>query len=276
MLGKRCLVLLALCLLNGVFSHASVLANNNQWYDYRFVRDLTKHLHSRHNFHGLVTFSEYQNLIKPLRSAHYLKSLERFLAENLPIPLLICGMQTTDTLRGIISKQDLILCTIHSLKAEQEPMLKVVHEKLVGLHDLRTLFILNTDERLNPSMKQLNTFFHWCWSHKFINVALTYQRIIYSNDSFTTHNELFSYTPFPTIQVSNVTNMGVTYNWEAIDLDNVQGYEFLVPVFQDWAYAFLVSEPRLLTIAFTYLNCLFASCQMVSYMELLASLFLAT
>ncbi|EDW15373.1 uncharacterized protein Dmoj_GI24791 [Drosophila mojavensis] len=246
MLAKRWFALGALCLLDGVFSPASVLADSNAFYNLNFVQDLSLNLHLRHKFNGLITFSDNRKLVKPLVESHYFVSLERFLAVTLRLPLIIYGLQRTIPEPGIIARKTFVFCTVRNLRVEQESMFKVVHKMLEGRHDLRILFILNPGKPHQPSMEEIYLFFRWCWRYHFINVALTYQRIIQNdNDNFSTYDELFSYTPFPKISIQNVTDIGVAFKWEAVDVTDVKGYEFRVPVFQDYAYAFLLPNGKI-------------------------------
>ncbi|XP_064551038.1 uncharacterized protein LOC135437119 [Drosophila montana] len=175
----------------------------------------------------------------------FARSLDRILVEDLNIPHVTWGLQSNVTLRGILTVQSLVFATIYNLSPEQEPMLEVVDKTLDGRHDLRVLFILKTREMSTPLIEQIYELFVWCWQRNFINVALTYQRITLINGSYDVHDELFSYTPFPKLRLLNVTGLGATFNWEALDVSNVQGYEFRVPVFQDVADAFVLPDGQL-------------------------------
>ncbi|EDV91528.1 GH13543 [Drosophila grimshawi] len=94
-------------------------------------------------------------------------------------------------------------------------------------------------------LEQLKEFFAWCWRCNLINVALTFQQEPFTNGSHDVRHELFSYTPFPKLRLLNLTSFGVTYKWKPIDVNNVQGYEFRVPVFQDMLKAFLLPNGQL-------------------------------
>lgn len=236
--------LLAICLLNGVFLPTFVLARNQEYYNFGFVYNLTKNLHLRHKLECFITFAANRMPMNPLPGQFFARSLDRILVEDLNMPHVTWGLQSNVTLSGILTAQSLVFATIYNLPPEEEPMLEVVDRTLDGRHELRVLFILKTREMSAPLIEQIYALFVWCWQRNFINVALTYQRITFINGSYHVHDELFSYTPFPKLRLLNVTGLGVTFNWEALDVSNVQGYEFRVPVFQDVAQAFVVSEPR--------------------------------
>ncbi|ALC46293.1 maker190, partial [Drosophila busckii] len=74
------------------------------------------------------------------------------------------------------------------------------------------------------SKDELVHFFELCWRRKFVNVLITFKRQL--------ADELYSYTPFPKLQLLNVTNLGVNYKWQPLDVSDVRGFEFRIPANQ--------------------------------------------
>jgi len=235
----RLSILLTMCLLNGLF--LPILGNNREYYDIEFAYNLTKQLYVKHNLQTFVTFANERKLEKSAWPQLIIRSLERTLMEDLRMPLVICGLQNNATLYNIITSKTMTLAKINSFSPEMEPLLEVIDKTLSGRHEQRVLFMIKDLQKVQPTPDQLIQFFKWCWKCNFVNVALSYQWVTISNGNREVRNELFSYNPFPELRLLNVTEYGIDYDWQRIDLNNVQGYKFHVPVFQDIPTAFTVS-----------------------------------
>ncbi|KAH8355305.1 hypothetical protein KR093_010712 [Drosophila rubida] len=203
------------------------------YYDARFVIDFAKLLVAKHRFETLVTYASQRKSESPPGLQLVEGSIERRLIQQLEMPIIVWGLSGNVSLYRLISHKTLVLTTIEHYAPQLVPMLQVLHETLERRHNVHVLFIMRYQ---SPSRQQLKTFFSWCWTHNFVNVAVTFQQV---------HNQLFTYTPFPSVQVINVTSFGVDYEWSALNNADVKGYEFRMPVFKDPPGSFLLPDGRL-------------------------------
>lgn len=235
----KLLLFLFLCLPHDL--HTSKSANQLDAYNITFILELIKNLNTLHRFDSLVSFSAERRLPKTNQNGRIIRSLDRALSDEVKVPIIIWGLQSNVSLRKILISNVLVYAGIRHFSPDREPLLDTIHKTLDGRHDVRVLFIVR-DIRDYPAEKSyLKEFFTWCWQRNFINVAVTFQWLSIVNGNHVMNNELFTYTPFPEVIPINVTSLNVNFPWLHVDLNNVHGYVFHLPVFQNIPNVFLVS-----------------------------------
>lgn len=235
----RLLIFLLLCLPHELYSLTS--ANQLDAYNITFIFELIKNLNVRHRFDSLVSFSAERRLPKTATNGQIIRSLDRSLSEDVKVPIIIWGLQSNVSLRNNLISNTLVYAAINHFSSDNEPMLDTIHKTLDGRHDVRVLFILRHIRDSPVEKNRLIEFFTWCWQRNFINVAVTLQWSSIINGNLVMYNELFTYTPFPKVIAINVTSLNVYFPWFVVDLNNVHGYVFHLPVFQNIPNTYLVS-----------------------------------
>ncbi|KAL7738503.1 hypothetical protein ACLKA6_006811 [Drosophila palustris] len=221
---------LIICLVLPVGGFSPMLASNLDYYDTEFVIRLARNLTWRHKFETFITFASNRESEMPPGQQLVMASLERQLAQQLNLPIIVWGLSLNATFYKIITHKTLVFATIEHYSPKLVPMLDVLQETLDGRHNVYILFIVRGLSNRSPTQRQLKDLFSWCWSHNFVNVALTFQQTQGINQ---VRNELFSYTPFPKVKAINVTSFGVDYEWPNLNNCKVNGYEFRIPFFYD-------------------------------------------
>lgn len=234
------ILLLFVCLPNGFSIFTSPIKPHV--YNITYISEFIKNLHVRHRFDSLVSYNANRSVPTTDANRQIVLSLDRTLLEDIKVPMVIWSLQSNVSLRNILVSNTLVIAGINNLTVDKNPLLDTLDQTLDGRHDVRILFIVRIiyDYPVNTSL--LKEFFTWCWQRKFLNVVVTFQWTpIWNNTYNMLHNELFSYTPFPKVKLMNVTSLGVHFPWFNLDVDNVHGYVFHLPVFQNIPNAFLVS-----------------------------------
>ncbi|KAM8713751.1 hypothetical protein ACLKA7_013991 [Drosophila subpalustris] len=217
---------LIICLVLPVGGFSPMLASNLDYYDTEFVIWLARNLTYRHKFETFITFASNRELEIPPGQQLVMASLEHQLAQQLNLPVIVWGLSLNATFHKIITHKTLVFATIEHYSPKLVPMLDVLQKTLDGRHNVYILFIVRGLSNRSPTRRQLKDLFSWCWSHNFVNVALTFQQT-------QKRNELFSYTPFPKVKAINVTSFGVDFEWPNLNTCKVNGYEFRIPFFYD-------------------------------------------
>lgn len=235
----RLLIFLFLCFSHDLYTLSS--ANQLDAYNITFIFELIKNLNVRHRFDSLVSFSAERRLPKTETHGHIIRSLDRSLSEDVKVPIIIWGLQSNVSLRNILISNTLVYAAINHFSPDNEPLLHTIHKTLDGRHDVRVLFIMRHIRNSPPEKSRLREFFTWCWQRNFLNVAVSFQWSSIISGNLVMYNELFTYTPFPKVIAINVTSLNVYFPWFTVDVNNVHGYVFHLPVFQNIPTAFLVS-----------------------------------
>lgn len=212
-------------------------------YDTDFVTKFITFLIKRNKIENIVTIADNRRTDQLSAPQNITHSLEHeFDIWNLTVPIIVCGIPTNIRLWQIVNERTLVIVTIYQFSPTLIPILDVFCEVLDNRHHVYIIFTVKILRHNPPTRRQLSEFFDWCWHNNFLNVVITYQYVQYKNGISTVRNELFTYTPFPHVLLLNVTRYGANYPWSAFDANDINGYEFYIPVFQDPPASFLVSE----------------------------------
>ncbi|KAH8393185.1 hypothetical protein KR215_003042 [Drosophila sulfurigaster] len=234
--------LLLICFILPVDGISKIIAtSNSDYYDAQFVIKFAKQLVVKHRFETLITYAT--NRKSEMLPEHHLVNgcIERQIVQQLELPIIVWSLRRNATFWRIITHKTLVLATIDHYSTKLLPMLEVLQETLQRRHEVYILFIM---KHQSPTRQQLQKFFTWCWNHNFVNVAVTFQTTK-SLETNQVHNQLLTYTPFPTLRVINVTRFGVDYEWPIFTTLDVKGYEFRFPIFQDPPATYLMPDGQL-------------------------------
>ena len=218
-----------------------IVAPKNGDRDFEFFYNYTKYLHGIYRFDTFVVFSHDKSRLRTNYFAE--RTFEQALCMDFNMPIIVCGKERGAQLRSVIGMNSMVFVQMNSM---QDTILDAVDYALEGLHFTTILFFYQAQYNTPPTAAEMHEFFNWCWFRNMINVALTFQVYDHARNSgeiLHTQNQVYTYTPFPKLKITNLT-VAVEKGKGAFTTDyirNVNGYKFVTPTFWHMPYVFWVS-----------------------------------
>ena len=206
-MDKKIMKIVVFQLLILIFPNNCIISTKNTLID---LMELITYQNELYQFDTFIVFNDKMDI-------NYAEDLLKFLQFKLNKPIILLKKsEGASSTKKIVDKFNSNALSIVSVESVEDDVLKFVNSSLTHMHFSKMILIVENDLQMN----EIVGIFEWCWRERFVNVVVY---LIWSE-------EIFGYTPFPILQVYNVTgSMDLFPN----KMRDVKGFVLRSPVKQD-------------------------------------------